>query len=51
LKEERDGMQAKYLEECNLRKKLHNQIEDMKGKVRVYCRVRPVSQFERENNF
>jgi hypothetical protein len=24
LKEDRDGMQAKYLEECNLRKKLHN---------------------------
>eukprot|EP00604_Paraphysomonas_vestita_P000470 CAMPEP_0174825794 /NCGR_PEP_ID=MMETSP1107-20130205/43118_1 /TAXON_ID=36770 /ORGANISM="Paraphysomonas vestita, Strain GFlagA" /LENGTH=702 /DNA_ID=CAMNT_0016057769 /DNA_START=1510 /DNA_END=3618 /DNA_ORIENTATION=- len=28
------------------RKKLHNEIEDMKGKIRVYVRVRPMSKSE-----
>ncbi len=51
MKEERDNLLAKYMEECYLRKKLHNQIEDMKGKVRVFCRVRPVSDYERDNNY
>lgn len=32
--------------ESALRRKLHNQIEDMKGKIRVLCRVRPFSQKE-----
>ncbi|KAG9391603.1 Kinesin motor domain [Carpediemonas membranifera] len=31
-----------------LRKKYFNQIEDMKGKIRVYCRVRPLSGSEKE---
>ena len=30
------------------RKQLHNQLEDMKGKIRVYCRVRPLSNSEKE---
>jgi hypothetical protein len=29
-----------------VRKKLHNEIEDMKGKIRVYVRVRPFSKSE-----
>jgi hypothetical protein len=29
-----------------VRKKLHNEIEDMKGKIRVYVRVRPFSRTE-----
>lgn len=28
------------------RKKLHNQLEDMKGKIRVFARVRPMSEKE-----
>lgn len=32
--------------ESQLRKKLHNTIEDMKGKIRVICRVRPFSSKE-----
>ncbi len=31
-----------------LRKKYYNMIEDMKGKIRVYCRVRPLSSSEKE---
>lgn len=31
-----------------MRKRLHNIIEDMKGKIRVFCRVRPISVQEKE---
>jgi hypothetical protein len=30
------------------RKLLHNQLEDLKGKIRVFCRVRPMSRSEVE---
>ncbi len=30
------------------RKKLHNDMEDLKGKIRVYVRIRPFSNSERE---
>jgi kinesin family member C2/C3 len=36
------------LREQMARKKLHNDMEDMKGKIRVYVRIRPVSNSERE---
>ena len=32
------------------RKKLHNEMEDLKGKIRVYVRIRPFSKSEREKN-
>ena len=34
--------------EQNMRKKLHNELEDMKGKIRVYVRIRPMSKSELE---
>ncbi|XP_072039085.1 uncharacterized protein [Amphiura filiformis] len=37
-----------YNSERVLRKKYYNQIEDMKGKIRVYCRGRPLSGSEKE---
>ena len=37
-----------YQTERTLRKKYYNQIEDMKGKIRVYCRARPLSGSEKE---
>ncbi|KAL6769150.1 hypothetical protein ACKKBF_B17660 [Auxenochlorella protothecoides x Auxenochlorella symbiontica] len=37
-----------YREESLARKKAHNALEDAKGKIRVYCRVRPLLPFERE---
>nr|XP_016454320.1 PREDICTED: kinesin-like calmodulin-binding protein [Nicotiana tabacum] len=39
-------MEALYREEQVLRKKYFNTIEDMKGKIRVYCRLRPLCEKE-----
>ncbi|XP_008400300.1 kinesin-like protein KIFC3 isoform X3 [Poecilia reticulata] len=36
----------KYKREMNLRKKCHNELVRLKGNIRVFCRVRPVSQEE-----
>ena len=30
------------------RKRLHNEMEDMKGKIRVYVRIRPFSKKEKD---
>eukprot|EP00762_Andalucia_godoyi_P005260 ANDGO_06763.mRNA.1 Kinesin-like calmodulin-binding protein homolog len=48
LKKEKALLEAALKDEQVLRKKLHNEIEDMKGKIRVYCRVRPLSKTEVE---
>ncbi|KAI4367309.1 hypothetical protein MLD38_023060 [Melastoma candidum] len=39
-------MEALYKEEQTLRKRFFNTIEDMKGKIRVYCRLRPLNDKE-----
>ncbi|XP_004287698.1 PREDICTED: kinesin-like calmodulin-binding protein [Fragaria vesca subsp. vesca] len=39
-------MESLYKEEQLLRKRYFNTIEDMKGKIRVYCRLRPMSEKE-----
>eukprot|EP00890_Picochlorum_soloecismus_P006002 jgi/Picsp_1/6402/NSC_03750-R1_kinesin-like calmodulin binding protein len=43
-----EELEKLYKEESITRKKIYNQMEDMKGKIRVYCRVRPLLQFERD---
>jgi hypothetical protein len=43
-----DDMSTKYKKEVILRKQYWNMMEDMKGKVRVYCRTRPMSGSEKE---
>ncbi|KAJ3604386.1 hypothetical protein NHX12_029127 [Muraenolepis orangiensis] len=35
-----------YTSERTLRKKFYNMVEDMKGKIRVFCRIRPVNRTE-----
>ena len=35
-------MQERYLEEAAQRRALHNQLVDLKGAIRVFCRVRPL---------
>ncbi|ETV91536.1 hypothetical protein H310_13918 [Aphanomyces invadans] len=43
-------LESQYREEQALRKKYYNTIEDMKGKIRVYCRCRPMSTSELERD-
>ncbi|KAK3746698.1 hypothetical protein QZH41_018915 [Actinostola sp. cb2023] len=43
---EKDG---KLREEETLRRKLHNTIQELKGNIRVYCRIRPPLQSERKD--
>jgi len=44
-----DGVADKFREEQLKRKALLNELEDMKGKIRVYCRIRPFSRTENED--
>jgi|TARA_B110001450_G_scaffold193124_1_gene181373 hypothetical protein len=46
MHDQNERLWAKYQAETLQRKRLHNIIEDMKGKIRVYCRVRPMNQNE-----
>ena len=50
--EHEQQMEEDLSKEAKARKKLHNQIEDMKGAIRVFCRIRPLSSSElaRGNN-
>ena len=41
-------LSTKFKEEQKKRKELHNQLEDMKGAIRLFCRIRPLSQTELE---
>mmetsp|Transcript_16795 Transcript_16795/g.25247 ORF Transcript_16795/g.25247 Transcript_16795/m.25247 type:complete len:1631 (-) Transcript_16795:170-5062(-) len=41
---------AQYKKEANLRKKYKNELEDLKGAIRVYARVRPMAQYEKDRN-
>lgn len=43
-----DELEKLYRDESIMRKKIYNQMEDMKGKIRVYCRVRPLLDFEKD---
>ncbi|KAI5287331.1 kinesin-like nuclear fusion protein [Ascosphaera acerosa] len=38
---ERDHAKEKLLKEETVRRKLHNQVQELKGNIRVFCRVRP----------
>ncbi|PIA46512.1 hypothetical protein AQUCO_01500213v1 [Aquilegia coerulea] len=41
-----EDLKLKYSEEQAKRKKLHNQIQEAKGNIRVFCRCRPLSKEE-----
>ncbi|EDQ93076.1 uncharacterized protein MONBRDRAFT_13526 [Monosiga brevicollis MX1] len=47
LRTDNASLQEQVNEERKLRKQYYNKIEDMKGKIRVYCRVRPLSGSEK----
>lgn len=43
------GMTEEELAEAEwLRRKVHNKIEDLKGSIRVFCRIRPLSEKEHD---
>ena len=42
----RDEIQEKLRAEETIRRKLHNQIQELKGNIRVFCRVRPALAHE-----
>ena len=46
VKVDNDVLQNKFKEEQKKRKDLHNQLEDMKGAIRLFCRIRPLSNNE-----
>ncbi|XP_069137700.1 uncharacterized protein [Argopecten irradians] len=48
LGEENKTLTENYNSERVLRRKYYNMVEDMKGKIRVYCRARPLSGSEKE---
>lgn len=48
LKDENKRLRRDYLKEQNLRRKYHNEVEDLKGAIRVYARCRPISGSEKE---
>eukprot|EP01043_Picozoa_sp_COSAG02_P036990 COSAG02_NODE_2749_length_8102_cov_2.238411_6_plen_551_part_00 len=44
------GLEAKAKEDEKLRKKLHNTIQELKGNIRVFARIRPGSQNNAEDS-
>jgi kinesin family protein C2/C3 len=40
------GIQQKFEEEAALRRKLFNEVQALKGNIRVYCRVRPCIAYD-----
>ncbi|CAL8248699.1 unnamed protein product [Merluccius merluccius] len=46
VREENKKIVENYTSERTLRKKFYNMVEDMRGKIRVFCRIRPVSRTE-----
>ncbi|XP_074495908.1 putative LOC110439812 homolog [Sebastes fasciatus] len=46
VKDEKKKIIENYTSERTMRKKYYNMVEDMKGKIRVFCRIRPVNRCE-----
>ncbi|XP_047342610.1 kinesin-like protein KIN-14S [Impatiens glandulifera] len=47
--EEYELLKKKYLEESLERKRLYNEVIELKGNIRVFCRCRPLNQGEIKN--
>jgi len=50
LTAEKNEVAELYKKEALMRKRLHNEVEDLKGKIRVYCRCRPMKKNELDMN-
>ena len=51
LKMSNDKLQISLQDQTEKRKMLHNALEDLKGRIRVYVRVRPLSDTEIKANY
>jgi hypothetical protein len=49
LNNEAFSLKTKYIREIRERKKLYNYLQELKGNIRVFCRVRPLHPNEKEN--
>merc|ERR1719181_2693951 len=41
LENQKSALEAEAVQHTLLRRKLHNEIQELKGNIRVFCRVRP----------
>ncbi|WVZ98429.1 hypothetical protein U9M48_043875 [Paspalum notatum var. saurae] len=41
-----DGLKKKYMDECAERRRLYNELIELRGNIRVFCRCRPLSSDE-----
>jgi hypothetical protein len=48
IKVDNETLAIKFKEEQKKRKDLHNNLEDLKGAIRLFCRIRPLSHSELE---
>jgi kinesin family protein C2/C3 len=46
---EHELLKKKYLAESSERKRLYNEVIELKGNIRVFCRCRPLNQNEISN--
>jgi hypothetical protein len=42
------ALTARFIKEQATRRRLYNELEDIKGKIRVFCRMRPLAAYEVE---
>ncbi|KAK8633254.1 hypothetical protein V6N13_014102 [Hibiscus sabdariffa] len=49
LNNEYELLKKKYLDESSERKRLYNEVIELKGNIRVFCRCRPLNQLEISN--
>lgn len=46
---EHELLKKKYIEESSERKRLYNEVIELKGNIRVFCRCRPLNHVEITN--
>lgn len=51
LGSEYELLKKKYLQESSERRRLYNEVIELKGNIRVFCRCRPLSESETANGF
>jgi len=42
-------LKKKYIKESSERKRLYNEVIELKGNISVFCRCRPINQYEVSN--